>query len=346
MSIAVAVSGGADSLLSLLLLKEQGLDPIALHGSFLPPGPGAGPLQENLTSLCKELDIPLHICRLHDEFHQLVIAPFIRSYCSGRTPNPCAWCNRSVKFGLLLNQARALGADRLATGHYVRKAEAGPRLYRGLDPFKDQSYFLALITREQVSRACFPLGVWRKDNVPEALRDRGCTAPIKQESQEVCFIPDNDYRAFLEASGQDLPQPGPIMDSSGAVLGRHHGLHRYTVGQRRGLGIAASRPLYVLRKNLRRNALVVGPRNELQALSCHVRELNCLLEPAHWPRQVLVQTLYRQDPKPASVAFETSQLLKIDFQEPITPATPGQVAAFYLPTGRLIGGGIIHQECA
>lgn len=344
MSIAVAVSGGADSLLALVLLKEQGLEPIALHGSFLPPGPREEALQDTLTSLCKTLDIPLHICRLQDAFHQLVIAPFIQSYCSGQTPNPCAWCNREVKFGLLLDRARALGAARLATGHYVRKAGDGPQLYRGVDPDKDQSYFLALISRKQVSRACFPLGSWHKDEVQEALRSRGCSVPIKQESQEVCFIPDNDYRAFLEASGQDLPRPGPIMDSSGAVLGRHQGLHRYTIGQRRGLGIAASHPLYVLKKKIRRNALLVGPRNELQASSCHVRALNCLLEPAHWPRQVLVQTLYRQPPKPASVAFETSQSLRIDFQEPITPATPGQVAAVYLPTGRLLGGGIIHQE--
>ncbi len=343
MSIAVAVSGGADSLLSLLLLKEQGLDPIALHGSFLQSGPGERALQENLQHLCAAIEIPLHICRLRNQFHKLVIEPFIRSYCRGFTPNPCAWCNRAVKFGLLLDRALALGAAGLATGHYVRKTDDAPRLYRGLDPEKEQSYFLALLTREQISRACFPLGAWHKDEVLQALQDRGRKAPLKQESQEVCFIPGNDYRTFLQASGQELPAPGPIKERSGAVLGRHQGLHRYTIGQRRGLGIASAHPLYVLEKIVHSNTLLVGAKSELQASSCLIGELNCMTEPGQWPKHLLVQTLYRQKAKPARIEFQTSRSLKAVFEEPVTPPAPGQVAAFYLPTGQLLGGGIIHQ---
>ena len=348
MSIAVAVSGGADSLLALILLKEQGLDPVALHGFFLRPGPGEQSVYRHLERLCRSLDVPLHGLELHREFRERVIEPFVQDYCRGLTPNPCAHCNRLVKFGLLLDRALALGASGLATGHYARilaHDSGGPALFRGLDPAKEQSYFLALLNRQQIAGASFPLGAWRKDQVLQSLRDRGIEVPTKRESQEVCFLPDNDYRTFLEDGEGELPGPGPIVNASGTVLGEHQGLYRYTIGQRQGLGIAHPHPLYVREKIWEENTLLVGAKSELLASTCRIGDLNFLSAPELWPKHLLVQTLYRQQARPATLEFLGPDALNIQFQDPVTRPAPGQVAAFYLPSGRLVGGGIIQPEC-
>lgn len=347
MSVAVAVSGGADSLLALLLLKEQGRNPFALHGFFLPAHKRDPEVPQKLKSLCRKLDIVLQTCDLSAEFQTRIINPFLHSYCSGLTPNPCALCNRRIKFGLLLQRALELGASHLATGHYARMRadELGNlRIFRGLDPDKEQSYFLALIDKQVLPRICLPLGSWHKKDVYPAIHDLGLEIPLQRESQEVCFIPENDYRSFLEASGTELPKPGPILDSAGRVLGRHQGLHGYTIGQRRGLGIAFAHPLYVLYKDLQTNSLIVGSRAELQVWTCSVKALNLQSDPSLWPDEILVQTLYRQQARPASLSFQDQDSIQVRFQEPIAPPAPGQVAAFYLPSGQLLGGGIINQK--
>ena len=288
--LAVAVSGGVDSLCALLRLREQGHDVLALHGLFLPDAASSGlrpapegprlltaaealatPLPpasrqavEGLQTACGQLGIPLHVADMRAVFDREVVTPFVRAYARGRTPNPCALCNRAIKFGALLDAALSLGADRIATGHYARLLDgpAGPVLAAADDLAKDQSYFLSLVPRERLRRAVFPLA--RQDQAASIaqVKDAGLAVPVPQESQEICFIPagEDAYRAFLErrrqAEGLSLPGSGPVLleeaDSDGRPvlrpLARHEGLWRYTEGQRRGLGIAHSEPLYVLRK--------------------------------------------------------------------------------------------------
>jgi len=337
----VAVSGGVDSLLALCLLREKGRSPEALHGFFLPPGEREIALRDELASVCSRLGVPLHTYDFSEAFHSRVITPFVEEYARGVTPNPCALCNRRIKFGLLLDAARELGGGSLATGHYAR-VTSEPALYRGLDPAKDQSYFLALLTREQIAQAIFPLGTWYKEETRRALHSRVGPPPASGESQEVCFIPDNDYRRFVRERVEDLPGPGPIGDSSGRRLGEHSGLYRYTLGQRRGLGIPFSEPLYVLKKDLESNTLIVGTREELGALGCTVREMNYLLAPENWPETVYVQGNYRQEPREAE-ALLAGDRAEVRFPQSAPPPTPGQVMAFYNKDGRVLGGGIISE---
>jgi len=342
--MAVAVSGGRDSLLALALLKEQGHTVVAVHARFLPGPWDEGKIGAPLRRVCGQLGVELRVLDLRQEFERQVVAPFVAEYQAGRTPNPCALCNPRLKFGLLFEKAQeAFGASRLATGHYARLEDHpkyGPCLRRGEDTGKDQSYFLALVTRSRLERAVFPLGQWRKANVTAALEARGLKPPLPLESQEVCFIANDDYKAFLEARGVELPGSGNMELPDGSVLGQHHGLWRYTVGQRRGLGLAWSEPLYVLDKDVRRNVLVVGVKAELATKSCHVRTVNYLVDPALWPEILFVKTRYRQAPAPAR-ARDVETGLIFDFLEPHERPAPGQVAAAYDQDGALLAGGII-----
>ncbi len=344
MSVGLAFSGGADSLLALSLLQEQGHAPVAVHASFLGPGAGEDRLQEELSAICTQLNVPLHCLDLHQEFYRLVIEPFIRAYARGVTPNPCSWCNRRIKFGILRQAVQDLGLGRVATGHYAQinwECSLPPGLFRGRDRDKDQSYFLALVHWEDLQCALFPLAQWTKDRVRSELTARGLQPALGRESQEICFIPDNDYRSFLAAQDVSLPGPGNIVDAGGRILGRHQGLHRYTLGQRRGLGIAHSEPLYVLQKDMDENVLVVGPRRQLQASFCRVRPVNILVEMDSWPERVWVQTNYRQRAGPARVQIMDGDL-EVCFEQPRPPATPGQIAVLFSEQGRVLGGGEIY----
>ncbi|WP_243364699.1 tRNA 2-thiouridine(34) synthase MnmA [Fundidesulfovibrio terrae] len=339
MTIAVAVSGGMDSLLALALLREAGHAVLALHAHFLAPDGRQRLLAQALDGLCRDIGVPFHAVDLSARFRQQVIAPFVHAYVSGLTPNPCAGCNRDMKFGLLFEEAARLGADRIATGHYARLKEAG-ELIRGADPAKDQSYFLTLTPPQALARAVFPLGEWRKADVPAALAARGLAPPLPSESQEICFIPGDDYRAFLEAQGVALPGEGPVVLPDGREIGRHQGLWRYTIGQRKGIGIAWSEPLYVLDKRADENALVVGPKSGLDALDCRVRRMNFLVPPGDWPSTVLAQTCYRQRPRPARAQISGAEMTLV-FESPVPKPTPGQVAAVFDGDGRALAGGII-----
>ncbi|MDZ7761950.1 MAG: tRNA 2-thiouridine(34) synthase MnmA [Desulfovermiculus sp.] len=344
MSIAVALSGGADSLLALCLLHEQGHGPVAVHASFLAPSAREDRLQEELSRVCTQLGVPLHCVDVHQEFKHLVIQPFVQAYARGLTPNPCSWCNRRIKFGIMLQAAEALGLSRVATGHYAqlhRDCPSPPGLFRGQDRNKDQSYFLALVGREELQKADFPLAQWTKDRVRSELAARGLQPATSRESQEICFIPDNDYRSFLAAQDVSLSGPGDIVDTDGRILGRHQGLHGYTLGQRRGLGIAHSEPLYVLDKDMDENVLVVGPGWQLQATSCRVGRINALVEVPDWPERIWIQTNYRQTAGPARVQVWGKEL-GVFFEQLRPPAPPGQIAVFYSDSGRVLGGGEIH----
>lgn len=354
-TVAVAVSGGADSLLALALLQEAGHHLVAVHGRFFTPDAAGLAREQALQEQCASLGVPLHLLDLREEFHRLVIAPFARAYAAGDTPNPCGLCNPRIKFGLLLDKSRALGAGSIATGHYVRRTAYGGQgalLCRGADPAKDQSYFLALTPPQRLARAIFPLGEHFKEQTPDALRTRGLTPPNPTASREICFIPDNDYRGFLQracaALSLDLRGEGPIVikdgQNCGEVAGRHKGLWRYTLGQRRGLGVAWKAPLYVLGKDMANNALVVGPEHEQYTRECAARECVFQLPPGQWPKELLVQTRYRQKAAPAEVEVsESEQAIRVRFCEPHALPAPGQLAVVYAPAGHVLGAGIIYE---
>lgn len=367
-SIAVAVSGGADSLYTLIALREQGFQTIALHGIFLRPENGqaadaAGAMRERLASACAHLGVPLHMADLAEAFSERVIRPFVHGYALGLTPNPCAQCNARVKFGLLLEAALALGASRLATGHYARleegSAHASPALFQGRDPLKDQSYFLSLVPLQALIRAVFPLGETTKSEVLAALAAHGLTPPQPGESQEVCFVPGDEYREFIprmaERFGIALSGPGPMLLRDGRKVGTHKGLWQYTEGQRKGLGVGWKEPLHVLGKEGETNVLRLGARDEMRHTGIVCTDVNLLLPPEYWPETVLVKTRYREKPREASARLAPSeeggsQELRIQFACPENAVAAGQIAAVYLPdpqgdaargTLRLVAGGVI-----
>lgn len=335
------MSGGGDSLASLLRLRDEGHELMALHGQFLPEHDLRA--SEGLAKSCASFGIPLHLLDLRAEFEARVAAPFAAEYLSGRTPNPCARCNAAMKFGLLLDRALALGAQALATGHFARAGEHpvyGWALGRGADPVKDQSYFLSLVPRQRLMLARFPLAASRKADVRAELSACGQTPPLPVESQEICFVPDDDYRAFLAARHPALPGPGPAQLPDGTRVGKHQGLWRTTIGQRRGLGLSWREPLYVLDKDVERNVLVVAPKEALLAETFRAGEVNLLADHALWPEDVLVQTRYREGARPARVEL-SGGVLTVRFAEPNVRPAPGQVAAVYDRGGAVLAGAVI-----
>ena len=293
--------------------------------------------------MCRDWNIPLHVWDLRREFEAAVIKPFVRAYQEGLTPNPCAICNPAMKFGLLLDKARALGADKLATGHYARLQEgSGSALFRGRDADKDQSYFLSLVPRKRLKNVLFPLGDRTKEQVRTELAARGLAAPAGRESQEICFY-SGDYRDFLRARDTELSPPGPIALADGTILGRHQGLWNHTLGQRKGLGVAYSEPLYVTGRDARTNTLIVGPKAETLTRTCRTAVPNLLEDPQVWPSSLLVQTIYRQRPVPAHVELH-DQGMHIVFAEPHALPAPGQIAAVYAENGRLLAGAVITRN--
>jgi len=343
MKTAVALSGGGDSLLALALLREQGVDVLATHACFLRPTREMQGHAGKLSRICEALKVPFHVLDLRREFEAGIIKPFIQEYVSGRTPNPCALCNARMKFGLLMRKARELGAERLATGHFAGLAEHpewGVVLERGADRKKDQSYFLSLVPKKSLERAVFPLGKMLKKDVGAELAQRKLAPPLARESREICFVAQNDYRAFLEQRGVELSGEGPIVTGGNVEVGRHQGLWRHTLGQRRGMGVAHKEPLYVIGKDLAKNALIVGGKEELAARTCLVEQVNFLVPFEKWPNTVLVQTHYRGKPAPAKAEF-SGGLLRFTFLAPGPLPAPGQVGAVYLKNNLVLAGGII-----
>ena len=359
--VAVALSGGVDSLMAAWELLQAGHQVIGLHARFLAAELDSG-CQERLDGLekaCAFLNIPLKIADLREAFEALVIRPFIDAYAAGLTPNPCALCNPRLKFGLLLEYALSLGADLLATGHYARKGlwRPGPEknrqeedhgesqgyvtIYPARDQSKDQGYFLGLVPSASLKRAIFPLADQSKQMLRQKAAALGLPLPVPKESQEICFVPADDYRAFLLGRKAALPGEGPVCLAGGREIARHKGLWQYTEGQRRGLGIAWSEPLYVLAKNQAQNSLLVGPACELKSDGCRADRLNLYIPYSLWPEQVLVRVRYRQKALPATVQIE-GDTMHIRYNLPQVPAAKGQLAAVCHPEGFILGAGIIY----
>jgi tRNA-specific 2-thiouridylase len=288
------------------------------------------------------LDIPLHLVDLRRAFRDEVVRPFCRAYVAGRTPNPCVWCNHAFKFRRLLQTAQDLGADALATGHYARIVRADGRylLAKGRHRHKDQSYFLFTLSQQQLARVRFPLGDMDKEQVRAHAVRLGLHVADKGESQDICFIPDGDYVGFLERERGRTGPGGPIVHVSGQVLGHHEGTYRYTVGQRRGLGIAWPEPLYVVRIDASRQQVVVGEKACLDVTSLVVTDSHWMIAVPQEPLQARCRIRYRHHEAPALLTPLADGRTEVRFEQPQQGVTPGQAAVFY-DQDRVIGGGWI-----
>ena len=356
---AIALSGGIDSLVAAALLKEQGHRLIGLHflhgfetGQAGCPETGADPVfaavenhaRRTMQPLADQLGIPLQVIDLRAEFKRLVVDYFVKTYGIGKTPNPCLVCNPSIKFDLLLEKARAWGADRIATGHYARivPAEQGRlRLLRGVDKRKDQSYFLSRLSQSQLANAVLPLGDQTKEHTRRIARRKGLIPANATESQDICFIKDVTYSDFLANQPGFIFEPGPIQDMQGKLIGRHKGLHHFTIGQRRGINCPAPEPYYVVRIDHERNCLIVGGKKDLAANSCQVSCINWITSRPERRLSVMTRVRYRHKAVSSTLIPTGDREAEIRFEVPEPALTPGQGAVFY-QGDEVIGGGWIQ----
>lgn len=346
--IAVAMSGGVDSSVAAALLQQQGHQVIGITMQlFAPEHDGAGTPAHDGALVAAHLGVPHHLVRLETPFREQIIDNFIDEYRRGRTPNPCVLCNRRIKFGLLLEAAQQLGAELLATGHYAEKQvdpDGTCHLQVAANRAKDQSYFLYGLQQEQLRRVLFPLGgIASKEEVRCLATAFNLPVADKGDSQEVCFVPHDDYVSFLEAQGVRATG-GKIVHVSGTVLGHHRGTHCHTIGQRKGLGIGWSEPLYVVAIDALRNLLVVGEQQHVFAPGLVAEELNWITPPPALAFDTSCKIRYRHQPVPCHVRIEAGGHCRVRFQEPQKSVTPGQSVVFY-QGDRVLGGGIITSSC-
>jgi len=345
MKAVIALSGGVDSAVAAAILQQQGHEVV---GATMRVVPGDDRAPRAAASVAGVLGIPHHVYGLTEAFEEYVIADFCRQYAAGRTPNPCVRCNRYIKFGALRDKARATGADYFATGHHARieKDKSGRYLLKkGRDAAKDQSYFLAQLTQEQLSRAVFPVGELTKGEVRKLAAAGGLAdAAGRPESQEICFIPGGDHVKFLRERGEIEDRPGPIRDSQGNVLGTHRGISAYTVGQRRGLGLAAAAPRYVTAIAPAENAVTVGPREAIYATELVAGDLNWLAgDPPQEMIKVMARVRHRHPEAAAALTPRGNGEYHVKFRKPQPAIAPGQAVVFYRGDSVLGGGTILRQ---
>ncbi|MFN2587644.1 MAG: tRNA 2-thiouridine(34) synthase MnmA [Actinomycetota bacterium] len=343
----VAMSGGVDSSVAAALLVERGYDVTGVmlklwKGDAASSNSGCCNLgaAEDARRVADVLGIPFYVLNFADHFEATVRRDFHEGYLAGRTPNPCVRCNHWVKFDALLEKAAALGAHVLATGHYARVAERDGRyrLYRGTDRAKDQSYVLWMLTQRQLSRCLFPVGAQEKSVTRAIAADLGLRTARKPDSQEICFVRDGDFDAYVGENLAAAAVPGPILDERGAVVGAHRGIGRYTVGQRKGLGIALGRPVFVTSIDAASNVVRVGERRDLAVDAVSLAEASFAGDPVPDGTEVLVQYRAHGDAYPAVV-----EGTRVRFDAPVEAVAPGQSAALYSAAdpSELLGGGIV-----
>ena len=357
--VVIAMSGGVDSSVAAALLLEEGYQVVGMMMRLWsePTFNGGGHHNRCCTPdqmadarrIAGKLNIPFYVLDTRDIFRSTIVEFFITGHRDGITPNPCLECNRHIRFHYLLENAIALGADYLATGHYARidqDPEGRYRLRRAVDEQKDQSYVLSVLGQAQLARALFPVGNYTKTEVRQVAERFGLPTASKKDSQDLCFVGDNNYRRFLADHAPDIFQPGPIVRRNGEIVGQHTGLANYTIGQRKGLGISSSEPLYVIAMNPYRNALVVGTAQELGRDSLTANRVNWILgsPPAdHFRAQVKIR--YKANPAPAWITPLANDRVAIQFDTPLRDITAGQGAVIY-DGDIVLGGGIIESQNA
>lgn len=344
--VLVAMSGGVDSSVAAMIMKKEGYDVAGVTMCLgirdevervRCCGPAA---VDDAKRVCNRLKIPHYVFDYSGELEEKVIARFVNEYLIGRTPNPCVDCNRYLKFGSLLEKAKALGFDFLATGHYavIEKNDGRFFLKKPRDRRKDQTYFLYPIPNDDLRSILFPLASLTKDEVRKMATEATLPVAQKLESQDICFVTQKNYRAFLLERVQDL-KPGLVLDVQGNVLGNHRGIVFYTIGQRGGLGISSRTPLYVISINYEDNSIIVGEKKDLSAKGLVAGDLNLFAEDL--PREVLAKIRYRKREAPCTVSLE-GNTVRVTFAEEQEAITPGQSVVFYVDD-RVLGGGIIEE---
>jgi len=349
--VVVAMSGGVDSSVAAALLLQQGYEVVGMMlRLWSEPGKDASnrcctpDAMAMARRVAAELGIPFYAVDAKDVFRSQVVQSFIDSYTQGDTPNPCLVCNRHVRWEFLLERALALGASLMATGHYVRlqhDSQMGYRLLKGVDPLKDQSYVLHVLNQQQLAHAVFPLGELTKSRVRQLALDFNLPVANRAESQDLCFLADSDYRSFLVRNVPGIENPGPIFTRDGKEVGRHQGLAFYTIGQRKGLGVASQIPLYVLDKEVAKNALIVGPVEQLGKSSLWAGQLNWVSNETPTQRfRAQIKIRYKAQPAWGEISLLMNGQVQVRFDEPLRDITPGQAAVFY-DGDFVIGGGTI-----
>lgn len=341
--VFVALSGGVDSSVAAGLLLECGFDCEGLFMITCDDGEGT---QSEAQKIADRLGIKLHILDLRQDFERVIVY-FCEEYKRGRTPNPCVFCNKYMKFGKLWDFARDKGADFFATGHYARvqKTDSDIGLYEGVDEEKDQSYALAMIDKGILPHIILPLGDYTKGQTREMAAKFGLGGELRPESQEICFIPHDDYAAVLEGMCPELASRGNIVDSQGKLLGEHDGVHKFTIGQRRGLKVAMGKPYYVTKIEAESNTVTLGPKEEIMHSTLRATGVNWLIEKPDSALRALVKIRYNDKGVGARVTAEKDHVL-VEFDVPMAAITPGQLAAFYVCEGdknRVAGGGWIES---
>ena len=359
------MSGGVDSSTVAAMLKDEGYELVGLTLQLWNQRRLAGHegMPEQVQGRCcsiddvydarrvaERLEIPYYVVNEQERFERDVVRPFVSEYLAGRTPIPCSLCNNHLKFDQLLVRARQIGADRIATGHYARNEYDPARnrwvLKRPADRTKDQTYFLFGLTQEQLSRTLFPLGGYRKPEVREIAAQHGLALAAKPDSQEICFIPGGDYKAFIDAyldeQGEEIPDTaGELVTTSGEVIGRHGGIHNFTIGQRKGLGVSSPNPLYVLQIDNASHRVMIGGGDEATARTVRARQLKWISIPElKAEMRVRVKIRHRHEPAWATLRVSGTDEAEAVFDEPQRAVTPGQAAVFY-DEDEVLGGGWI-----